>query len=152
MFFNFKKKRRRTLTRYVYLMERNPSLFRSFLGLFIRVREIKIGIAKSTKQRHADVDQGIPGKVVVIASYTIEQASKTESYLHQLFKEHRFTVKGAKSGSGKTEFFKLTNLEIQKAESILQRRSVKTFSFRKLFVLIVFLLTILFFLIQSQNT
>ena len=116
----FKKKKRTPMKREVYLMERNPSVWKE---IFCLRREIKIGVAKNTQQRHNHVDDGIPGKVVVLKTYLVEEATTVEAHLHVLFKAHRFTVKGAKRGSGKTEFFRLTSNQIRQAERILEQKS-----------------------------
>jgi len=117
-----KKHRQKAIpqTRYVYLMERVSN--RDWTTIRQGRREIKIGIAKDTNQRNKTVDIGIPGKVVILDQYKVEKASQVETELHRIFKSHNFTVKGAKSGSGKTEFFRLTNGQIRQAKSVLRKR------------------------------
>lgn len=116
-----KRKRKSPQTRYVYLMERVSS--RTTKSLLQGRREIKIGIAKNVNQRNRTVDLGIPGRVVILDKYKIKKASRVESELHKLFEKHNFTVRGAKEGSGGTEFFRLTNSQIRQARRILRKRS-----------------------------
>ncbi len=118
--YKHKNKTRQPLRRYVYLMERTSQ--RTWSSIVNGRREIKIGVSKNTKQRHRTVDLGIPGRVVILDQYKVDKASRVETELHKLFEAHNFTVKGAKAGSGSTEFFRLTNRQIRQARRILRRR------------------------------
>lgn len=137
----FQKQKRKPMRRYVYLMERNPSLWKELFGM---KREIKIGVAKSAKDRLQDVNAGIPGDVVLLEKYLVEEATKVEAHLHQIFKNQRYTVRGAKSGSGKTEFFKLNNQQVRQAKEILeQKQEVSTLSFFIIALLMLLLLWVM---------
>lgn len=144
-----KKKSKRTLTRQVYLMELNPNFIKNLFSFFgLCDRQIKIGIAKNTKQRHEDVDAGIKGKVVVLNTYLIDSASRVEADLHKQYKKHRFTARGAK-GSGKTEFFNLTTKQINDIRRTLRKKERTSIPFVKVLFTILFLLSIFYYLIKQ---
>ncbi len=131
-------------------MELDGSLWRFLLAFFLPVREIKIGVAKSTEQRQKTVDAGIKGYVKILNSYTVDAATRTESHLHELYKKQRFTVRGGKRSSGKTEFFRLSNKDISHIKQILKKRSKKYQQFRKVLTLICFLFLLLWWLVENQ--
>jgi len=140
------------MKRYVYLMERNPSILSWIIGFFGGRREIKIGVAKNAEERELHVDSGIPGRVVVIDKYLIREATKTEAELHKKFRKHRFTVREGKRGSGKTEFFRLTNSQIQEIREILRERKVINLWLELGVMLIIFFLSmIVFFSIEISS-
>ena len=117
-----KKKRKRTpMRRKVYLMERKTN--RTWKSVFSGKREIKIGIAKNSKDRHQSVDNGIPGRVVVLAEYSINRASTVEAFLHKQYKKKNFTVRNAKKGAGATEFFRLSNRDLRRIKSFLSDKA-----------------------------
>lgn len=116
-----RKKRRRPLKRYVYLMERKTN--RTWKTIFTGKREIKIGVSKNTQQRHQTVDNGIPGRVVILEEYIVNRASTVEAELHRKYKSDNFTVKNAKRGAGSTEFFRLTDSEIREIKRFLRKKS-----------------------------
>lgn len=130
-------------------MEKNPNPIKTILsGLGIAKRRIKIGIAKNVKERHEDVDRGISGDVVLLCEYLIEEAARSENYLHDLFKEHRYTERG-KRGSGKTEFFKLTNQQIKQAQNILSSKEMQSNSIGQILWTFVFAF-IVYLIISNQ--
>lgn len=73
-------------------------------------REIKIGIAKNTKQRNRDVDNAIKGDVIIRRRITVRDAKRVEKKLHHLLGDSRFRIKGGRQG-GVTEWFYLNPLE-----------------------------------------
>lgn len=119
MFFKKKKRRKKSQRRYVYLMERVTN--REWSSILEGKREIKIGIAKNTRLRNRSVDLGIPGKVIILDQYKVDQASKVEAHIHRIYKDYNFKVKGAKRGAGGTEFYKLSNRDIRQVKRILSR-------------------------------
>jgi len=116
-----KRKKRRPMRRSVYLMERKTN--RTWRSILTGKREIKIGIAKNSEERHQSVDNGIPGRVVIIAEYRVDRASSIEAQLHRKYKSDNFTVKNAKRGAGSTEFFRLTNSEVRDIKRFLRKKS-----------------------------
>ena len=83
---------------------------RSAYARFTFQREIKIGIAKNTKQRNRDVDNAIKGDVIVRRRITVRNAERVEKKLHYLLGDSRFRIKGGRQG-GVTEWFYLNPLE-----------------------------------------
>lgn len=121
MFGLIKRRKKRPSRRYVYLMERVSNRDRETIKK--GRREIKIGIAKNPIIRHNRIDLGIPGRVVILERYKVDQASRVESFLHKKYKKHNFTVKGAKKGSGATEFHRLTNRDIRDIRRYLKNQA-----------------------------
>ena len=115
------KRKKKPQTRYVYLMERTTKV--EFKTKLSGRREIKIGVATKPQIRKRQVNTGIPGKVVILAKYYVPQATRAESFLHNKFEKHNYIPKGSKSGAGGTEFYRLTNGQIQSAKSYLFWRS-----------------------------
>lgn len=140
MFKSTKKKRnkRAPMRRKVYLMERTSN--RTWKSIFSGRREIKIGIAKNSNERHQSVDNGIPGRVVVLASYSINRASTIEAELHKKYKSKNFVVKNAKRGAGATEFFRLSNYEIRQIKNFLSEKSSNKSNRLNLFLLVLIVL------------
>ncbi|QDP50416.1 MAG: hypothetical protein Unbinned5350contig1001_31 [Prokaryotic dsDNA virus sp.] len=108
------------MRRFVYLMERNPTLLKWILGHFAKVREIKIGVAKDSSEREKQVDRGIKGKVVLLNEFKVNAATTVEKGLHIIFKDESWKPPTIKKGSGETEFFKLSNYQIGKARRKLR--------------------------------
>ena len=139
-----KRKKRVPMKRIVYLMERKTN--REWRTLFSFKKEIKIGITKDLEERHKTVNAGIPGKVVVLEKYLLERASTVEAALHEKYKESNFKVKGAKRNAGGTEFFRISNVELNQIKKELSERT-KTgrsiFDNITLFVLAILLLLII---------
>jgi len=146
----FKKSKKKPLTREVYIMELDPSLIRLISGFFLKVRIIKIGISKNSNQRKKEVDSGIKGKIILIDCYLVEAATRTESHIHKLYKSDSFKPKVHKKGSGETEFFKLSNSQIQEIKSILSRRSANNSDFKKVFFLILFLIILFYYFLKFK--
>lgn len=119
--FSRKKKKRRTLTRYIYLMERITK--RRWSTIFSLKREIKLGIAKDVEDRHKTVDRGIKGKVIILEKYKVPAASTIEAELHRKYKEENFTIEDAKKNAGGTEFFQLTNNQIGNIKRFLSKKA-----------------------------
>lgn len=138
------------MTRNIYLMERDPSVLRWFLAFFFKVRQIKIGVAKNSRQREKQVDSGIKGKVVFLTEYEVEAATRTESHIHKIYKADSFKPRVNKRGSGETEFFKLSNSQIQEIKSILSKRSTKNLDFKKWFFFICFLIAIFYYFLKLK--
>ena len=113
--------KRTTQRRYVYLMERVTK--RGLGSILTGRREIKIGVGVRPKTRRTQVDRGIPGKIVLLYQKKVNSASRVETELHRTFKKHNFVVRGAKQGAGGTEFFRLTNSQIQQAKKILDQKA-----------------------------
>lgn len=141
---NKKKKRRSPMRRKVYLMERKTN--RTCISILKGKREIKIGIAKNSEERHKSVNSGIPGRVVVIAEYSISRASTVEAELHRKYKSKNFTVKNAKSGSGSTEFFRLTTSEVGEIKRYLKKKSGKSSNDRVIFIITLICLLVVYYL------
>lgn len=108
---------------YIYIMERVSQ--REWSTILWGKREIKIGISKNALQRKRQVDSGIPGKVILRKYYKVRNARKLETKLHRLFKQSNFIPNGAKEGSGKTEFFKLSPYQLRKLKSMLKKKAQK---------------------------
>jgi hypothetical protein len=104
------KKKKRTMTRYVYLLERVSGKTRESRKRGLR--EIKIGISKNGKYRAGRVDEGIPGRVVFLRQFKVLSASRVENDLHTKYEEANFHVEGAKKGAGGTEFFRLRTKQV----------------------------------------
>jgi hypothetical protein len=126
----------------IYLMERNAWFFS---GWFSR-REIKIGISNNPNRRRDEVDEGIPGRIQIIRRYKVSNARQIETKLHQKYKAHNFKPKGAKRGSGKTEFFKLTNSQISDIENELSSLEAK----KDLWIYLLILIAIAIFVLYSN--
>ena len=116
-----RKKDKTPKTRYVYLMERNASIFKR---IFFRNRDIKIGVATDPDGREKRVDRDISGKIRIIDRYLVRRATTVESLLHRKYNDRRFVPKG-KKGSGKTEFFKLSRKDIKAVRKILKDQEVR---------------------------
>lgn len=125
-------------------MEKNPNTIKTILSEFgLATRRIKIGIAKDVKDRHNDVDAGISGNVILLCEYLVDEAAKVESHLHDIFKDKRYTERG-KRGSGKTEFFRLTNKEIRQAKSILQSKELQSNNTTQIICTVIFAIIIIY--------
>lgn len=61
----------------------------------------KIGVAKNTGKRRANIDKTVKGSVIVVFSIPILYAYKVESILHGLYRP----LSAKMHGSGKTEWF-----------------------------------------------
>lgn len=94
--------------RYLYLMERVSR--KSLYSKATFQHEVKIGIAKNQKRRHAEVNKAIKGKVVLAMQIKVLRAYRREQFLHRLFAASRFRIKGG-NGGGRTEWFYLNWLE-----------------------------------------
>lgn len=151
MFTTKKKRRKKTpISRYVYLMEKNPSVwkligaeFPSFTGV---TRQIKIGVAVKPEERSQTVDRGIHGRIVLLCSYYVEQATKVENYLHTKYDKANFKARAKKKGSGETEFFNLTNQQISDIRNHLANKEITTTINRRLIFTILFTIIILYYL------
>jgi Meiotically up-regulated gene 113 len=130
MFFNKSKPKQE-----VYLMERNGWFLAGWFGF---KREIKIGISNKPTRRVKEVDEGIPGRIVIIRRYKVKEAAKIESELHQKYKAHNFQPKGAKRGSGRTEFFKLSNSQLSEIQNHLESVEEKKYLMEYLLFIIAF--------------
>lgn len=145
IYFKNKKRKRTPMTRNIYLMERNPSVFRFWIAFFFKVREIKIGVAKNSQQREKQIDSGIKGKVVFLVEYRVEAATRTEAQIHKKYKSDSFKPKVNKRGSGETEFFRLSNIQIQEIKSTLSRKSTSSLDSTKWFFFICFILLLFYY-------
>lgn len=153
-----KKNKGNTLRRFVYMFERidNKTLRSRIQGR----REIKIGIAKDAYLRASQVNRGVPGTIVILRKFKVDNASHVETFLHRKYKAFNFEVKGAKDGAGGTEFFRLTDAQIRRIEKTLSQKSKKRFSvfeededFDTPPIILVFILSIgLMILIQYLKT
>ena len=116
------KKKRTTLSRYVYLFERidNKTAFSILKGY----REIKIGIGVDPINRNRQVDLGIPGTVVYITSYYVHNAAGVEDDIHDMYEKRNFHVKNAKKGAGGTEFYRLRNRDVDNIMKYLAKLEV----------------------------
>lgn len=94
--------------RYIYLMERTSKS--SAHAKLTFQEEIKIGIAKNPNWRRKDIDDDLPGNVRIILAKKILFARFFEKYLHRLFADSRFTIKGGPN-SGRTEWFYCSPME-----------------------------------------
>ena len=72
-------------------------------------RQYKIGIAKNPKWRKKDIDEAVKGEVRIIMKRQTFFAESKEKKMHRIFKDVRFTKRGA--GSGKTEWFRFNFIE-----------------------------------------
>lgn len=118
-----KKKSAKPIRRSVYLMERKTN--RTWQTILAGKREVKIGIAKNSEERHQAVNNGIPGRVVIIAEYRVDRASSIEAQLHRKYKSKNIAIKNAKRGAGSTEFFRLSNSDIREIKRFLEKKSGK---------------------------
>lgn len=151
MFWIKKKKKRKPMTRNIYLMERNGSSLRWFLAFFFKARIIKIGVAKDSRQREKQVNSGIKGDVVFLTEYEVESATRTEAHIHKLYKSDSFRPKVYKRGSGESEFFKLSNRQINEIKSILSSRSKSNSNFRKVFFFICFVILLFYYFLNFSK-
>lgn len=110
-------RKRKPLTRYIYLMERVTE--REWSSILRGKREIKIGVAKNAEERLKQVDRGIKGKMILLDEFKVEKATTKEAKLHRDYKRFKFKPKGAKKGAGGTEFFKLSNKQLGEIKSSL---------------------------------
>ena len=86
-------------------------------------REVKIGISNNPKIRlngSGQVDDSLPGKVVLIKTWNCSDARKLEKELHKYFEDYRFTPRRIGKGGGKTEWFRLKSSQIRVAKSIVK--------------------------------
>lgn len=92
---------------YVYIMRKDKNRVLSF------ERQYKIGISKSTDRRLSEVDRAVKGSSVsLVCAYWVFWPKKIEKILHEDFKKSRNRLKRAGKGAGRTEWFKLTPIEL----------------------------------------
>lgn len=122
-------KKKKPITRYVYLMERVTE--REWSSILRGLREIKIGVAKDSSERQKQVDRGIKGRIVLRDEFKVDVATRVESELHKKYSHCKFKPKGAIKGAGGSEFFKLSNSEIKQIKRRLgsKERERTKFSF-----------------------
>lgn len=89
-------------------MKRNR---RNKRALFTLQRQYKIGISNRPKRRTATVNKAVSGGVRLACQYPFMNAMKTEQRLHRAFADSRHTLKWARKGAGKTEWFYLSLVE-----------------------------------------
>ena len=102
-------------------MERTTG--RQLLTYFTFKREVKIGVSVNVEQRRAQVDSGIDGEIIILEKYAVKNAFKVESELHAKYINANLNINDAKSGSGSTEFFRLSNSEIRSIKKHLRKES-----------------------------
>lgn len=108
------------MSQLLYLMERKTKKEKESRW---SDREIKIGISNKPNLRlngSGQVNDSIPGKVVILDTWKCEDARKLEKYLHKYFEDYRFTPRRIGKGGGKTEWFRLKSSQIRVAKSIVK--------------------------------
>ena len=93
---------------YVYIMKKNR---RDAHAKATFQYQYKIGIATNPNKRHKQVNRAVAGGVRLIAVYWFINPRKVEQKLHREFYKSRHTLRRAKKGAGKTEWFYLNPLE-----------------------------------------
>jgi hypothetical protein len=72
------------------------------------VKIVKIGISANSKYRLHRVNAGIPNKkIIIVESQRVLFARAYERFLHNLFKDVRFTRRSKHPDIGRTEWFKV---------------------------------------------
>ena len=108
------------MSQLLYLMERKTKKEKESRG---SDREIKIGISNKPNLRlngSGQVNDSIPGKVVILATWKCEDARKLEKHLHKHFEAYNFIPKRAGKGGGKTEWFRLRNSQIRECKGLIR--------------------------------
>lgn len=97
---------------------------RSWKTLLTGKREVKVGVAVDSQRRHSEVNSAMPGRVRLIDEYLCDDANAVESAVHDRYKAHRFTPKDAGRSAGRTEWFRLNDMQVSAVRRTLKRESV----------------------------
>lgn len=98
------------MNEYIYLMERRTKRERETRYF---EKEVKIGISNKPIRRQSEVNEAIPGKIILLKSWPCSGAKKIEKSFHKQYSDCNFIPRNAGKGGGKTEWFRLSKRQLK---------------------------------------